>query len=126
MNDINGALNYKGKDYKLVFNLNVLEAIQDEYGTFNKWIELITNGDEPNAKAVSFAFTEMINEGIDIDNESREVPEKPLTRRQVARIITEIGLGEATETLNQTIEESTKSGDSSKNGSSTKTKKTNR
>lgn len=115
MNDVNGALTYKGKEYKLVFNLNVLEAIQDEYGTFNKWIELITGTEEPNAKAITFAFTEMINEGIDIDNEGKEVGDKFLTRRQVARIITEIGLDKATETLNKTIEASTEPGEDSKN-----------
>lgn len=126
MNDVNGALNYNGKDYKLVFNLNVLEAIQDEYGTFNKWVELITDGDEPNAKAVSFAFTEMINEGLDIESEETGESYTPLTRRKVARMITEIGLAEATETLNNTIEASTKAGESSKNESSTKKNKTSR
>ena len=69
---------------------------------------------EPDAKAVIFGFTEMINEGIDIDNEENGTDIKPLTLKQVGRLITEIGLSKATETLNQTVVESTE-GDESKN-----------
>ena len=29
-----------GKEYKAIFNLNVMQAIQIEYGTFTKWGEL--------------------------------------------------------------------------------------
>ena len=28
---------YKGKTYKLAFNMNVIEILQEKYGTFNKW-----------------------------------------------------------------------------------------
>lgn len=117
MNDENEALKYKGKEYKIIFNLNVLEAIQAEYETFNKWINLITGKDtgEPDAKAIIFAFTQMINEGIDIDNDDRETPEKPLTIKQVGRMITEIGIEAATNKLTETIDKSTQSGEDSKN-----------
>ena len=137
MKDVNGKIQYKDKEYKIVFNLNVMEAIQNEYGSLDKWGDL-TDGSayakreyesehgsadgwdslkekekakysgEPDARAVIFGFTEMINEGIDIENEENGTDIKPLTLKQVGRIITEIGLANATKTLNETVVESTK------------------
>ena len=110
MKDINGNIQYKGKDYKLVFNLNVMEVIQEKYESIEKWGNL-TDGQsgEPNAKAVIFGFTAMLNEGIDIDNEENGTDIKPLTEKQVGRMITEVGLLEATKTLNKTVVDSTQS-----------------
>lgn len=110
MKDINGKIQYKDKEYKLVFNLNVMERIQEEYGSIEEWGNL-TSGGEPNAKAVIFGFTEMLNEGIDIENEENESDIKPLTLKQVGRMITEIGFENATEKLSETVVESTKSGE---------------
>lgn len=110
MKDINGKIQYKDREYKLVFNLNVMEKIQEEYGSIEKWGEL-TSGGEPSAKAVIFGFTEMLNEGIDIDNEENGTDIKPLTLKQVGRIITEIGLENASNKLSETVIESTKSGE---------------
>lgn len=109
MKDVNGNISYKGKDYTLVFNLNVMESIQEEYGTIQNWAEL-TDGSsgEPNAKAVIFGFWCMINEGIDIQNEEG-ADEKPFTLKQIGRLITEVGLNNATQTLNETVIESSKS-----------------
>lgn len=110
MKDINGKLQLDGKEYTIVFNLNVMEKIQEEYGTLDKWGSL-TDGTEgePNAKAVIFGFTEMMNESIDIQNDENGTSEPFLTRKQVGRIITKYGLVEATKTLNQTVIESTQS-----------------
>lgn len=110
MKDFNGEIQYKGNTYKMVFNLNVMEAIQEEYGSIDKWAEM-TDGDsgEPDAKAVIFGFAQMINEGIDIDNDENGTDIKPLTLKQVGRLITEFGLKEATSKLNQTVIDSTKS-----------------
>ena len=111
MKDINGKIQYKDKEYSLVFNLNVMEKIQEKYGTLEEWGNL-TDGSkngEPDAKAVIYGFTEMLNEGIDIENEENGTDIKPLTLKQVGRIITEIGLADATNTLNKTVVESTKS-----------------
>ncbi len=109
MKDFNGQIEYKGKTYKLYFNLNVMEQIQEEYGTIEKWGELSdgTSG-EVNAKAVRFGLAAMMNEGIEIDNEENETDVKPLTLKQVGRIITEVGMKEATKALNNTVIESTK------------------
>ena len=111
MKDINEKIQYKDKEYSLVFNLNVMEIIQEKYGTLEEWGNL-TDGSkngEPDAKAVIFGFTAMLNEGIDIENEENGSDIKPLTLKQVGRIITEIGIADATNTLNKTVVESTKS-----------------
>lgn len=110
MKDFNGEIEYNGKKYKLVFNLNVMELIQEEYGSLSKWGKL-TDGStgEPNAKAVIYGFTAMLNEGIEMENEEKRAEEKPLTLKQVGRIISSIGLQSATRALNNTVIESTKS-----------------
>lgn len=111
MKDISKTIEYKNKEYKLVFNLNVMEQIQEEYGTLDKWGDLsdgTVNG-EPNAKAVIFGFAAMLNEGIDIDNEEKGEDTKPLTLKQVGRMITDIGFDNATTVLNQAVIDSTQS-----------------
>ena len=110
MKNYNGEIQYKDKTYALVFDLNVMEAIQEEYGTLEEWGEL-TDGSkgEPNAKAVIFGFTQMINEGIEIENEENGTDIKPFTNKQVGRIITEVGLANATQKLNETVVSSTQS-----------------
>ena len=110
MNDVNGTIQYKGKEYKLVFNLNVMEQIQAEYGTLDAWGRQTDGSDgEPNAKAIIYGFTQMINEGIDIDNEENGTDVNPMTLKQVGRMITEVGLLNATSVLNETVVNSTKS-----------------
>ncbi len=107
-------LNYKGEDYELVFNLNVMEQIQDEYGSIEAWGELTDNATEPNIKAVIFGLTCMVNEGVEIYNDDHEddedfTPRKLLSNKRVARLVSEIGLAEVTNKLNKTVTESTKS-----------------
>lgn len=110
MKEISKEFEYKGKIYGLVFNLNVMAVIQDKYGTLEKWGELTDGKDgEPNAKAVIFGITAMINEYIDIQNEENGTSEKPLTLKQAGRMITDIGLSEATKKINETVVESTQS-----------------
>lgn len=101
-------VNWKGVDYTLVFNLNVMEEIQEEYGSISKWGELTDVSKEPNAKAVLFGLTAMINEGIDIDNDDNAntegyTPKKFLSKKQVGRLITDVGLMEATQKINDTV-----------------------
>ena len=108
------TLEWKGREYTLVFNLNVMEQIQEEYGSISAWGELTDNAKEPNAKAVIFGLTCMLNEGIDIDNEDNEgvdgyTPKKFLTTKQVGRLLTEVGIEEATQRLNDTVINSTAS-----------------
>lgn len=108
--DKSGEIEYNGKKYKLVFNLNVMQEIQEKYGTLEEWGKLTDGSEgEPNAKAVIFGFTCMLNEGIDISNEEKGANDKPLKLRQVGRIISEIGIANATSSLNNTVIESTQS-----------------
>ena len=112
MKEISKALEYKGKKYNLVFNLNVMEVIQDKYGTLENWGKLTDgaeNDGEPNAKAVIFGITAMLNEGIDIENEENGTEEKMLTNKQVGRMITDIGLQSSAQLMNGVVIDSTQS-----------------
>ena len=112
MKEISKEFEYKGKEYKLVFNLNVMEVIQDQYGTLDNWGKLTDgaeNDGEPNAKAVIFGITAMLNEGIDIENEENGTEEKMLTNKQVGRMITEIGLQSSAQLMNGVVIDSTQS-----------------
>lgn len=110
MKDAMNTINYKDKEYKIIFNLNVMEQIQEEYGTLDKWGDL-TDGvsGEVNVKALKFGLMCMINEGIDIQNEEEGTDIKPFTSKQIGRILTELGIKEMTEKVNETVIESTKS-----------------
>ena len=103
------TITYKGEEYALIFNLNVMEIIQEEYGSVEKWGELVEASEEPKAKDIKFGFTAMLNEGIDIYNEENGADRPFFTEKQVGRIISEIGLQQAAKTLNNTVVESTKS-----------------
>jgi len=70
MKDYKFTFEVDDNKYSLIFNLNVMESIQAKYGSVQKWGKLIDNKNgEPNAKALIFDFTEMINEAIDIEND---------------------------------------------------------
>lgn len=109
------SFEYKGKEIKLVFNLNVMQAIQEEYKTVDAWGKL-TDGEsgEVDIKALIFGLTAMINEAIDIDNDENGSNEPFYSAKKVGRIITEVGLANATKALNETVINSTKD-DSGKN-----------
>lgn len=111
------TIQYKGKEYQLIFNLNVMEEIQDEYGTLDRWGDLMHGRDpddpeseksEPNAKAVKFGLGAMLNEGIDIRNEDEGTNDPHFSLKQVGRILTEVGLSNVTSLLSQTVVDSTK------------------
>ena len=105
------VIEYKGQKYNIVFDMNVIEAIQNKYGTFNKWSDLIQptkKGEECNIEALKFGFCEAINEGIDIANEDG-ADIKPLSLKQIGRIITEIGLNNVNTKIQDAVIESTKS-----------------
>lgn len=110
MKDVSNELTYKGVTYNMVFNFNVMEAIQEEYGTIEKWAELSDGaGSEPNAKAVIFGITAMINEWIDMQNDDNGTDIQKLTTKKVGRIISEIGFQNATMLMNDTVVKSTES-----------------
>ena len=109
MKDNAGKITYKEKEYKVVFNLNVMEAIQEEYGTLDKWTELTSGANqEVNIKALKFGYREMLNEGLSIEAEEKGEEYKPVTPAFVGRMLTDIGLENMTKTLQETVIESTK------------------
>lgn len=109
MKDYKFELEVEGKKYQLVFNLNVMQEIQEEYGTLEKWGEL-TDGKagEVNVKALIFGLTCMINEAIDMKNDDEGTTGSLLTEKQVGRLITKAGIEKSARQLNEAIVESTK------------------
>lgn len=103
-------------EYPLAFTMNVIEKIQEKYGSYEKWGDM-TDGKEKevNIGAVKFGITEMINEGIDIENENLETKRVFLTPKQVGRIITELGMKKITDKVQETVIESTKNEEEEKN-----------
>lgn len=123
MKDASATIRFKDKNYKLVFNLNVMEEIQEQFGSVEKWGSLCepSNNVEPDFKAIKYGFRAMLNEGIDIENEENGTNNPLLTLKQVGRMITELGTEEAMNALNETVVKSSQS--TEKNESSTKKKK---
>lgn len=114
----------KNEKFPMVFSLNVIEAIQTEFGSLNDWKELIEpkDGGETNLKALLFAFKEAINEGIDIENENLHGNKPFINERKAGRIITELGLSEAGDQLKQIVVDSTKGDDNTTRQSETEEK----
>lgn len=105
-----------GIEYPLVFNLNVMEKIQEKYGSYEKWGDLTDGkGNEVNIRALKFGILEMINEGIDIENEGKENKREFITDKQVGRIITDIGIEALAEKMKETVIDSTKNDEEVKN-----------
>lgn len=123
MKDISDTLKYKGNEYTLVFNFNVLDAVQEKYGTLVKWIEEAygKKTGEPSAKALAFIIAEMVNEGIDIDNEDRKPEEQlePITlktaNRMLSEFVKEYGIEKVITKVDDLMSKSVQGGESSKN-----------
>ena len=102
--------------YPMAFTLNVLEEIQKKYGSYEEWGKL-TDGkeNEPNIEALKFAVREMINEGIDIENENSETKREFLSSKQVGRLVTKLGTNKMANELKDLVISSTKVEEESKN-----------
>ena len=112
MKEMYGKLPYKGREYTLAFNLNVMELIQARYGSLDAWQGKLfggENGDECDIKALKYGIMEALNEGIEIDNEEQGTDLKPFTDRQVGRLLTEYGVEKAMKALSTTMKDSTES-----------------
>lgn len=110
LKDYKFDLEVEGKKYQLVFNLNVMQEIQEEYGTLEKWGEL-TDGKvgEVDIKALLFGLTHMMNEAIEMKNDENGTNEPLFNKKQVGRLITKAGVENSAQKLNEAIVESTKS-----------------
>ena len=112
MKEVSTNLKYKDEELKLVFNLNAMQVIQEEYGTLDNWGALTDGkGGEPNIKALIFGMAAMLNEGIDISNEEKGENKPFLSLKQVGRILTEVGLDKAMSSVNDTVVKSVKDED---------------
>ena len=124
MKDYKLPLEVEGVTYTLMFDINVMQAIQEEYGSIKAWGDKVEDSDDGmDAKAVIFGFREMLNEGIDAENEGKSADEQrpELSLRQVGRLVTKMGLTDASGKIQELVIQSTKD-DNPKNASSTKTK----
>lgn len=109
-------LETENEKFPMAFTLNVMEEIQDEYGSLDKWSNLIQNKTEPDIKALKFFITKAINEGIDIESEKSGEKRAEITSKKAGRILTEIGISKALNKVTNTVIESVKTGqDSEKN-----------
>lgn len=103
-NDIR-YLKTRNETFPFTYSLNVMEALQNEFGSLNEWSDMVEpkDGSEPKIKALLFFFKEAINEGIDIENENSDQPRKFVNERKVGRIITELGVKTVLEQLKGTV-----------------------
>jgi hypothetical protein len=99
--------------YPIVFNINVMEEIQEAYGSISAWGSIVENADggEPKIKDLKVGLTMMINEGIDIENEASGENAPMVTSKQVGRLITEVGFEAITEKIRNLTVASTNTGD---------------
>ena len=105
-------LEYKGVKYDLVFNLNVMEMLQEEYGSVEEWSAKAMESDEPNIKVLKFGFKAMLNEGIEIYNEDNpDEPKELVNDKTVGRIISSVGFSSVADIIANTVVNSTQSED---------------
>lgn len=109
MKEVSKDIEFNGESYSLVFNLNVMQAIQKKYKTLAKWGALTDGTDndgETDIEALLFGVCEMINEGIDIENEKSETKKPFLTAKQVGRLLSDMGEDSLTKAVNEIVIES--------------------
>lgn len=103
------------KKYPLVFNLNVMEEIQEQYGSVDQWGKMTENPDGADIKVLKFGIMSMLNEAIDIENEENGTNEPMLDAKQVGRILTKVGIKKVFEKIHEITIASTKSDGETKN-----------
>ena len=124
MLDIVKHITIGDKEYPMAYTLNVMEEIQENFGTIENWgkalqpepyekieIDKITGVEktvivspEPKIKDIKWTFTQFINEGIDIENEEKGEKRPFVTEKQVGRLISAVGMDTVThELMNVTV-----------------------
>ena len=103
----------KDKKFPLVFNINVMEEIQEAYGSISAWGAIVENTDdgEPKVKDLKIGLMMMINEGIDIENEETGGNRPLVNSKQVGRLISEVGFEKITKVIQNLTVASTDTGD---------------
>ena len=102
-----------GRKYPVVFNINVMEEIQEKYGSISAWGAIVENaeGGEHKVKDLKNGLMAMINEGIDIENEMNGTNNPFVDSKQVGRIISERGFEAITSVIKNLTVASTDTGD---------------
>ena len=103
------------KKYPLAFNLNVMEEIQEHYGSLDEWGKVTQGDGEPKVKDLKYGVLAMLNEGIDMENETNGTNEPLLTDKKVGRIMTEVGVQNIIKAIQDITVSSVKTEDSEKN-----------
>lgn len=103
------------RKYPIVFNLNVMEEIQEKYGSLDEWGKVTQGNGEPQVKDLKAGIMAMVNEAIDIENENNGTNEPALTAKQVGRMMTEVGIQEIVKKIQEITIASTKGEDDGKN-----------
>ena len=95
----------------LVFNLNVMEEIQERYGSLDNWGELTKGDGEPKIKELKTGIMIMMNEGIEIENYNNGTNEPILNEKQVGWIMSEVGIEGIVKKIQEVTIASTKTED---------------
>lgn len=106
MLDIVKHITIGDKEYPMAYTLNVMEEIQEKFGTIEDWGKALQpeKGKEPKIKDIKWTFTQFINEGIDIENEEKGEKRPFVTEKQVGRLISAVGMDTVThELMNVTV-----------------------
>ena len=103
------------KKYPLAFNLNVMEEIQEAYGSLDEWGRITQGAGEAKIKDLKVGILAMINEAIDMQNEENNTNEPMLNTKQVGRIMSEVGIERIVKSVQEITIASTKTDDNEKN-----------
>ena len=104
-----------GKNYPLAFNLNVMEEIQEHYGSLDAWGKVTQGDGESKVKDLKCGVMAMLNEGIDMENESNGKNEPMLNAKQVGRIMTDVGIQKIVSAIQEITVASVRTEDERKN-----------
>ena len=103
------------KKYPLVFNLNVMEEIQESYGSLDEWGRITQGNGEAKVKDLKVGVLAMINEAIDMQNEENNTNEPMLTAKKVGRVMSEVGIDKIVKAIQEITIASTKADGEEKN-----------
>ena len=103
------------KKIPMVFNLNVMEEIQEKYGSLDAWGEVTQGNGEPKIKDLKAGIIAMINEGIEIENEESGKNEPTVNEKQLGRIMSRVGIDVIVKKIQEITIASTKTDGEGKN-----------
>lgn len=108
------------KKYPIAFTLNVMELVQEKYGTMEKWGKALEpDKGEPQIKDIIWTFKEFLNEGIEIENEESNEPRPLLTHKQVGRLVSSFDMKSLGTMIRDITVESVNSGNENPNEKTT-------